>query len=94
MPELNTLIGPESPPRRNGEFVFDAPWQGRALAMAIALTRKTEVGWDLFRSRLAAAIQADPERPYWDSWVEALGDLARTLGVSTLASPSPDGHTV
>lgn len=93
MPELDTLTGPAAPPRRNGEFVFDAPWQGRALAMAIALTRETELGWDSFRSRLAAAIKADSGRPYWESWAEALEDLARTVGVSTPASPQPGGRT-
>lgn len=79
VPELAALQGPEAPPRRNGEVVFDAPWQGRALALAIALTRGTDLGWDSFRSRLMAAIDADRDRPYWESWVEALEDLARAV---------------
>ena len=68
------MDGPEALPRRNGELVFDAPWQGRALAMAIALTR--DVGWERFRTELVAAIRADPDAPYWESWVAALEALA------------------
>lgn len=79
VPELAALEGVEGPPRRNGEVVFDSPWQGRALALAIALTRGTDLGWDSFRSRLMAAIQADPDRAYWESWVEALEELARSV---------------
>jgi hypothetical protein len=80
MPELAALTGREAPPRRNGEMVFDAPWQGRALGLAIALARRTDLGWDAFRWGLMAAIEAEPDRPYWDSWVEALEKLAATIG--------------
>jgi hypothetical protein len=59
-------------PRSNGELALDEPWQGRALAMAIALVERLDLRWDDFRRHLIAAIDADPERPYWDSWAVAL----------------------
>ena len=62
-------------PRVNGEVAFDEPWQGRAFGAAVALVEALDLGWDAFRSRLMAAVEADPERPYWESWVAALDDL-------------------
>lgn len=68
--------GADALPRINGELAFDAPWQGRALAMAVLLVERHGLPWEHFRSRLIAAIADDPERPYWDSWVAALDELA------------------
>jgi hypothetical protein len=59
-------------PRSNGELALDEPWQGRALAMAIALVEQFGLKWDDFRRHLIAAVDADSERPYWDSWAVAL----------------------
>lgn len=79
-PEVAYMTGPEALPRANGELVFDAPWQGRALALALAVTRRQGVGWDAFRSELVAAIAARPGAPYWENWVEALERLVRRYG--------------
>ena len=62
-------------PRVNGEIAFEEPWQGRAFGTAVALVERLGVEWDQFRTRLMAAIEEDPERPYWDSWVVALDGL-------------------
>jgi len=62
-------------PRQNGELVFDAPWQGRVLAMAVGVVDSLGLEWDDFRQRLIAAIDADPERPYYESWTVALEGL-------------------
>lgn len=70
------MTGPEALPRSNGQLAFDAPWQGRAFAMALAVTRRPGVGWERFRSLLIAAIAAEPDAPYWDNWVAALEGLA------------------
>jgi hypothetical protein len=59
-------------PRSNGELTFDEPWQGRALAMAIALVEQLDLRWDDFRRHLIAAIDDNPDGPYWDSWAIAL----------------------
>jgi nitrile hydratase accessory protein len=45
-----------APPRRNGELVFDEPWEGRAFGMAIALSEKGYYPWEEFRSRLIQTI--------------------------------------
>jgi hypothetical protein len=73
MSDVRTIaLGDPNLPRSNGELVFDEPWQGRALAIAIALVEQLDLQWDDFRRHLIAAIDADPDRPYWDSWAVAL----------------------
>ena len=69
-------------PRRNGELAFDAPWQSRAFGMAAAVV-DTRFGkdWGPFRSELIAAIAADEERPYWESWTAALEELLVSTGL-------------
>ncbi|TMB77575.1 MAG: nitrile hydratase accessory protein [Chloroflexi bacterium] len=64
----------EGIPRKNGELVFSAPWQGRVFGMAIALTAE-RFQWETFRSLLIAEIAAAPDREYYASWVAALERL-------------------
>lgn len=83
-------------PRRNGELTFDAPWQTRAFGLAAAVV-ETRFGkdWEPFRTRLIAAIAADEERPYWESWTVALEDLLVTAGLVSaddLGAVSPAGR--
>ena len=70
-------------PHSNGELVFDAPWQGRALGLALAVTRSLGLEWDRFRQHLIDAVADDPERPYYDSWIVALEALVLSEGVAT-----------
>ena len=65
----------ESLPRDNGDLVFAAPWQARALAIAVAVVEKLDLPWDVFRQHLMAEIAADPQRPYYDSWGRALESM-------------------
>ena len=58
-----TPLDDASLPRYNGELVFDAPWQARALAIAVALVDKLDLPWDTFRRRLMDEIATDPQRP-------------------------------
>jgi nitrile hydratase accessory protein len=76
----------QSLPRDNGELVFDAPWQARALAIAVALVEQLGLPWDAFRHRLMATIAEDPHRPYYDSWAEALESLVIELDLATGAA--------
>jgi hypothetical protein len=69
-------------PRSNGEPVFDEPWQGRVLAMAILVVQRSGLEWDDFRRHLIAAIDAAPERPYWDSFAAALDELVHEVGLA------------
>jgi nitrile hydratase accessory protein len=81
-PEVQRMAGEAALPRQNGELVFDAPWQGRVLGMALALVEQRGLDWDDFRQRLIAAIDADPTRPYYESWTVALTDLVVDLDVA------------
>ena len=73
-------------PRDNGELTFAAPWEARALAIAIAVVEREGLEWDDFRQRLMAAIADQPERPYYESWAAALESLVLDLGLATDAT--------
>lgn len=73
----------ESLPRDNGELVFDAPWQARALAITVALVERLGLPWDAFRHRLMANIAEDPHRPYYESWAKALESLVVAEDLAT-----------
>jgi nitrile hydratase accessory protein len=45
-------------PRKNGELVFQAPWEGRAFGIAVLLNEKGAYEWNAFRDRLVAEIAA------------------------------------
>jgi hypothetical protein len=46
--------GPAAIPRRNGEPVFDEPWESRVFGMAVGLCERGFYVWDEFRERLIA----------------------------------------
>ena len=68
---------PDDPP------TFEAPWQARAFALAVALTDEYEadaLSWDEFQSRLVEEVDADreegdPETIYYRQWLAALERL-------------------
>ncbi len=67
-------------PRRNGELVFDAPWQSTVFGLAAAVIDNAFGGdREPFRQQLITAIAAEPARPYWESWTAALEALVETL---------------
>jgi hypothetical protein len=74
--DVRDMVGPAALPRQNGELVFDAPWQGRVLGMAIGIVQSRGLDWDEFRGRLVDAIAAAPGRPYYESWATALEALS------------------
>ncbi len=57
---------------------FTEPWQARMFASAIVATERLGLPWDAFRDQLKAAIAADPDRPYFESFTEALERLVAT----------------
>ena len=69
------VAGLKELPRKNGELVFEAPWQSRAFGMAVALSEQGSYAWDDFRTHLVEEIAEDPEREYYASWVEAFEHL-------------------
>ena len=84
------MTGREAPPSRDGEPVFDEPWQGRAMALAIETVAALDVSWEEFRRRLISAIDDDPHRNYYESWLIALDDLVATHDLAT--SDDIDAH--
>lgn len=83
LPEHVALMDDAPLPRDNGELVFDAPWEARALAIAVALVERLQVPWDEFRHRLMQAIADAPQRPYYESWAAALESLVLARGIAT-----------
>lgn len=56
-PSLHQL-GPAAPPRRNGELVFEAPWESRLFGLTLALCQGGHFEWEEFRLLLIAEIGA------------------------------------
>jgi len=80
--DLLDVDGAAAPPRRNGELVFEAPWQSRVFGLCAAVVDTCFAGdREPFRQRLIAAIAAEPDRPYWDSWTVALEQLVVDAGL-------------
>jgi nitrile hydratase accessory protein len=86
---VGLMEGPSALPRKNGELDFDAPWEGRAFGMAVALSDQHLYGWDEFRSHLideiATADAVDAVSTYYERWLAALETLLTARGVITLA---------
>jgi nitrile hydratase accessory protein len=72
---------PGAVPRKNGELVFEAPWEGRAFGLAVVLSDRRIYDWDDFRARLIDEIGAQPT--YYESWLAALEKLLVARGVVT-----------
>jgi nitrile hydratase accessory protein len=66
-------------PRRNGELVFEEPWQGRAFGMAVALHERGFYEWEEFRETLIAGIARAEARggpfAYYEIWLETFETL-------------------
>lgn len=74
-------------PRKNGELVFEAPWEGRVFGMAVAMNDDQCYTWDAFRDRLASEIAAAEEHgdgsPYYERWLASFERLLLDTGVLT-----------
>ena len=77
------MTGSAAPPRRNGELVFEAPWQGRAFGMALGVVERLGLEWKDFQQRLISEIAARPDAPYYDCWLVALERLLLDAGAVT-----------
>jgi nitrile hydratase accessory protein len=85
------MQGPAALPRKNGELVFESPWQARVFGMAVALSDQGRYGWDDFRERLIVAIAAadhndhdeSPATIYYEQWLAAFEQLLLAQGFCT-----------
>jgi len=84
------VSGPAAIPRRNGEPVFNEPWESRVFGAAVALCEQGLFEWDEFRERLIAEIASadaqatDSARPplaYYEHFLAALERLLVDKGV-------------
>ena len=75
-------------PRRNGELVFDAPWESRAFGMAVALHQAGLFEWAEFQQRLIDEIAAwerdHDDRSSWSyyaCWMRAFESVLAQRGI-------------
>ena len=79
-PRIANLDSSAALPRKNGELVFKAPWEGRAFGMAVVLNEKGAYPWDDFRALLVKKIaEGSPE--YYESWLSAFESLLIDTGI-------------
>ena len=92
---VTALEGAAAPPRKNGELVFDAPWESRAFGMAVALHGQGAYTWEEFSAHLAAELAADVAPPndailpvadnveetYYERWLTSLETLLMEKGL-------------
>jgi nitrile hydratase accessory protein len=81
--QIGLMDGAAALPRKNGELVFAAPWEGRAFGLAVALSDERCYGWDDFRARLVDEIGRGPDAPYYESWLAALERVLVERGLVT-----------
>jgi cobaltochelatase CobN len=72
-------------PRKNGELVFDAPWQARVFGMAVALSEGARYDWEEFRQELIRAV-AETEAgggpfEYYEAWLLAFERVLARKGL-------------
>lgn len=80
--QVASLEGRAALPRKNGELVFGAPWEGRAFGMAVLLHEQGAYAWDEFRDCLVESI-GDGAAPYYESWLSAFEWLLVSRGLVT-----------
>jgi nitrile hydratase accessory protein len=76
-------------PRKNGELVFESPWESQAFGMAIALHEQGHYDWEEFRQRLISEIgdwerSDEDERAVWDyyrHWLASFEALIKDRGL-------------
>jgi nitrile hydratase accessory protein len=77
--------GPAAIPRRNGEPVFNEPWESRVFGMAVGLCERGFYDWDEFRERLITEISSADEHgdtsTYYECFLKAFERLMLDKGI-------------
>jgi nitrile hydratase accessory protein len=85
--DVADMAGAAAMPRKNGELVFAAPWEGRAFGLAVALSEQGRYAWEEFRRRLIAQIGAAGAAAdgsgYYERWLAAFESLLAEKGLLT-----------
>ena len=86
---VGLMEGPSALPRKNGELLFEAPWEGRAFGVAVALSDEHLYHWEEFRARLIDEINradaSNASATYYERWLAALEALLTARGIITRA---------
>lgn len=84
-PQAAQMEGVEALPRKNGELVFEALWEGRVFGMAVGLNDQGVYPWREFRDQLVAEIAAADQRgtpsSYYERFLNAFEKLAIARGL-------------
>jgi nitrile hydratase accessory protein len=87
-PHITVMDEQVALPRKNGELVFEAPWEARAFGLAVALNETGVYPWRDFSQGLAAETAALEQQGtstnYYERWLETLEKLAIARGLVTL----------
>jgi len=81
------MVGETALPRKNGELVFDEPWQGRVFGMAVALHEQGLYEWEQFRQALIAQVAAAEARGgpfvYYEVWLATFEEVLSNKALVT-----------
>ena len=84
---IAAMAGEAALPRKNGELVFDEPWQGRVFGMAVALHEQARFDWEEFRQTLIRQVQAAEARGgafvYYEVWLATFEEVLARKGLVT-----------
>ena len=84
---ISGMTGDVALPRRNGELVFEEPWESRAFGLAVAMNERGVYDWPDFRDRLVEETTGDEEHEghtgYYQRWLRALERLSLDRGLVT-----------
>jgi nitrile hydratase accessory protein len=90
MSRIPRLSGEAAVPLQEGEPVFQAPWEARAFAMALALFEQGQYSWKEFQEILIDEIgtasahgarAGTPAPAYYEHWLRAFEQLLSKKGV-------------
>ena len=74
-------------PRKNGELVFEAPWEARVFGLAVALNESGLYPWRDFSQGLALEIATAEQKGlasgYYERWLASLEKLVIAKGTIT-----------
>jgi nitrile hydratase accessory protein len=92
--------GPVAPPRKNGELVFDTPWEARLFGLTMALHEAGLFEWEEFRQRLIDEIaeweqhhaSSDAHWSYYERWLASFEKLLGDRGLCTLSELDARTH--
>ena len=94
--EIADTRGRAAPPRKNGELVFNAPWEGRAFGMALAVRAHHSFPWrrlqSLLEEHITAAGPTNDGSRYYEHWMASLEELLVQRGLVSRADLDRRAH--